>query len=151
MKKSNKHIRGVIIIAASFAMLFASSEIIFGTANPFFVVSSGSMTPKINIYDMIVVKENTPFDSVKVGDVIAFKSPTTKEFIVHRVVQVLDQNHLEIRTKGDANQDSIPGIDMPISSSNYLGVVTYVIPQIGHITWFLVPPTNYFVLALTMG
>src|SRR5690349_18323762 len=115
MRQSKKHLKGIIIILASFAVLFSSSEIIFGTANPFFVVSSGSMTPKINIYDMIVVKENIPFDDIKVGDVIAFKSPTTNELIVHRVAQVLDQNHLEIRTKGDANHDSIPGIDMPIS------------------------------------
>jgi signal peptidase I len=151
MKLSKNHIRGLIIITASFAILFVSSEIIFGTANPFYVVSSGSMTPAINVYDIIVVKENISFDHIKVGDIIAFKSPTTNELIVHRVAQVLDQNPLEVRTKGDANQDSIPGTDMPIKRSNYLGVVTYVIPQIGHLTWFLIPPTNYLVLALTMG
>src|SRR6266849_2665082 len=127
-KPSKKHIRDVIIIAASIGMMFVGSEIIFGTANPFYVVSSGSMTPAINVYDIILVKENIPFDDIKVGDVIAFKSPTTNELIVHRVAQILDQNPLEIRTKGDANQDSIPGIDMPITSSNYFGMVTYVIP-----------------------
>lgn len=152
MKKSSKKlVRNVMIIAAGIGMMFIGSEIIFGTANPFYVVSSGSMMPAINVYDVIVVKENIPFDHIKVGDVIAFKSPTTNEIIVHRVAQILDQNPLEIRTKGDANQNSIPGIDLPITRSNYLGTVTYVIPQIGHLTWMLIPPMNYLVLAITMG
>ena len=140
-----------MLIAAGIGIMFIGSEIIFGTANPFYVVSSGSMIPAISVYDVIVVKENIPFDHIKVGDVIAFKSPTTNEIIVHRVAQILDQNPLEIRTKGDANQNSIPGIDLPITKSNYLGTVTYVIPQIGHLTWMLIPPMNYLVLAITMG
>ena len=140
-----------MLIAAGIGIMFIGSEIIFGTANPFYVVSSGSMIPAISVYDVIVVKENIPFDHIKVGDVIAFKSPTTNEIIVHRVAQILDQNPLKIRTKGDANQNSIPGIDLPITKSNYLGTVTYVIPQIGHLTWMLIPPMNYLVLAITMG
>ena len=152
MKKSSKKlVRNVMLIAAGIGIMFIGSEIIFGTANPFYVVSSGSMIPAIHVYDVIVVKENIPFDHIKVGDVIAFKSPTTNEIIVHRVAQILDQNPLEIRTKGDANQNSIPGIDLPITKSNYLGTVTYVIPQIGHLTWMLIPPMNYLVLAITMG
>ena len=152
MKKSSKKlVRNVMLIAAGIGIMFIGSETIFGTANPFYVVSSGSMTPAIIVYDVIVVKENIPFDHIKVGDVIAFKSPTTNEIIVHRVAQILDQNPLEIRTKGDANQNSIPGIDLPITRSNYLGTVTYVIPQIGHLTWMLIPPMNYLVLAITMG
>ena len=152
MKKSSKKlVRNVMLIAAGIGIMFIGSEIIFGTANPFYVVSSGSMIPAISVYDVIVVKENIPFDHIKVGDVIAFKSPTTNEIIVHRVAQILDQNPLEIRTKGDANQNSIPGIDLPITRSNYLGTVTYVIPQIGHLTWMLIPPMNYLVLAITMG
>src|SRR5256885_17198203 len=109
MKFSKNHVRGLIIIAASFAILFVSSEIIFGTANPFYVVSSGSMTPAINVYDIIVVKENISFYHIKVGDVIAFKSPTTNELILHRVAQLLGQNPLEVRTQGEAKQDPIPG------------------------------------------
>ncbi|HKC78746.1 MAG TPA: signal peptidase I [Nitrosopumilaceae archaeon] len=152
MKKSSKKlVRNVMLIAAGIGIMFIGSEIIFGTANPFYVVSSGSMIPAISVYDVIVVKENIPFDHIKVGDVIAFKSPTTNEIIVHRVAQILDQNPLKIRTKGDANQNSIPGIDLPITKSNYLGTVTYVIPQIGHLTWMLIPPMNYLVLAITMG
>ena len=149
-KFSKNHIRDVIIIASSIGMMFIGSEIIFGTANPFYVVSSGSMVPAINVYDIVVVKETVRFDDIKVGDVIAFKSPTKNEIIVHRVAQIY-QNPLEIRTKGDANQDSIPGTDMPITRSNYLGMVTFVIPQIGHLTWILIPPMNYLVLAVTMG
>jgi len=152
MKKSSKKLaRDITIVCSGIVIMFICSEIIFGTANPFYVVSSGSMIPAINVYDVIVVKENIPFDHIKVGDVIAFKSPTTKEIIVHRVAQILDQNPLEIRTKGDANQNSIPGIDLPITRSNYLGTITYVIPQIGHLTGILIPPINYLVLVITIG
>jgi hypothetical protein len=36
-----------------------------------------------------------------------------------------------IRTKADANPNSIPGVDYPIFQRNYIGKVVYVIPQLG--------------------
>ena len=56
-----------------------------------------------------------------------------------------------LRTKGDNNQASIPGTDFPITKENYLGTVTYVIPQVGFITKILQPPINYIIIAVIIG
>jgi signal peptidase len=56
-----------------------------------------------------------------------------------------------LRTKGDNNQDSIPGTDYPITKENYLGTVAYVIPQVGFITKILQPPINYIIIAVIIG
>jgi hypothetical protein len=39
-----------------------------------------------------------------------------------------------VRTKGDANPDSIPGADYLIFEKNYIGKVVCVIPKLGIIT-----------------
>ena len=109
---------------------------------------------------------NTSFDSAKVGDIIVFKAfiaePGEKEgkTIVHRVASVFEEGEtlrgnaelnqlcypvsvpavLEnktILTKGDANECSIPGVDIPITKENYVGKVISVIPFVGIITPFL--------------
>jgi signal peptidase I len=131
--------------------MFVGSKVAFGAPNPFYVVSSGSMIPAIKVYDVIMVQGNVPFDHIKVGDIIAFKNPSVQgELIVHRVAQILNQNPLEVRTKGDANQDSIPGTDLPITKADYIGKVTYVIPQIGFLMKILTP-INYVIVASIMG
>ena len=149
---TKNHVREIVIVVLSIATMFVGSEIAFGTANPFYIVSSGSMVPAISVHDVVMVQENIPFDSIKVGDIIVFKSPTVhNEVIVHRVAQILNQSPLEVRTKGDANQDSIPGTDLPITKYEYVGKVAYIIPQIGYVTQILIPPTNYLILAVFVG
>ena len=55
-----------------------------------------------------------------------------------------------MRTKGDANPDSIPGVDYPIFQPFYIGKVVYVIPQLGVITNILHPPINYVLIGLIL-
>ena len=66
-----------------------------------FIVLSGSMEPSIMTGDMVFVKETDP-DSLKVGDVIAYKSGSA--VVTHRIVEVKSEN-CETRyvTQGDAN------------------------------------------------
>ncbi|MEJ7641679.1 MAG: hypothetical protein WKF36_05725 [Candidatus Nitrosocosmicus sp.] len=56
-----------------------------------------------------------------------------------------------ILTKGDANECSIPGVDIPITQENYVGRVVYTIPQVGIIPAILKPPVNYIIMALIGG
>jgi Signal peptidase, peptidase S26 len=44
-----------------------------GEFNPFYV-ASGSMIPNLNIHDFAFVSHNVPFNSLKVGDIIVFKT-----------------------------------------------------------------------------
>ena len=145
-------VKDVVIVAIGIAIIWIGLRVTFGTENPFYVVSSGSMIPNLNVFDVIVVQGNVPFDHIKVGDIIVFNRPNGHDrVIVHRVAEILQNNPLVIRTKGDANPGSIPGTDFPISKQDYIGKVEYVIPQIGYVTRILTPPINYIIIAVIIG
>ena len=49
-------VKDVVIIVVAIAIIWIGLQVIFGTANPFYVVSSGSMIPALQVYDVIVVE-----------------------------------------------------------------------------------------------
>ena len=139
-------------MAICVAVIWIGLQAYFGAANPFYVVSSGSMYPQLAMYDIIVITGHTPFEDVKVGDIIVFDRPKDHDkVIVHRVVAVVDDDPKTLRTKGDNNQASIPGTDFPITEQEYVGTVVHVIPQVGYITKILQPPINYIIIAVIVG
>ena len=157
-------VKDVIIIVIALAVIWIGLQVIFGTANPFYVVSSGSMLPTLEVYDVIVVQGNSPFEDVKRGDIIVFFSPAKYEkflngepggeerVIVHRVDLIMEEGDPKIvRTRGDNNPSSIKGIDFPITQKEYIGTVEYTIPQVGYITKILQPPVNYIIIAIIIG
>ena len=151
-KISKGIVKDIIIVVVGVLIIWIGLQIIFGTQNPFFVVSSGSMVPELEVFDVLIVQGNTPFEEVKVGDIIVFDRPSGHDrVIVHRVVAIIDEDPLTLRTKGDANPASIPGTDFPITEEEYIGQVEYVIPQVGYITRILSPPINYIVIAIIVG
>lgn len=124
----------------------------FGTENPFYVVSSGSMIPVLEVYDVLIVSGHVPFEEIQVGDIIVFDRPSGHDrVIVHRVAAITNEDPKALRTKGDANPASIPGTDFPITEEEYIGKVAYVVPQIGYITQVLRPPINYIIIAVVIG
>jgi signal peptidase len=141
-------LKDIIIVVIGVLIIWMGLRIVFGTENPFYVVSSGSMVPVLQVFDVLVVQGNDPFESVKVGDIIVFNRPAGQDrVIVHRVASIIDDYPYTIRTKGDANPASIPGTDFPITDEEYIGKVAYVIPQIGYVTRILTPPINYIIIA----
>lgn len=145
-------VKDVIIVVIGVAIIWFGLRIAFGTDNPFYVVSSGSMVPNLNIFDVLVVQGNDPFEKIQKGDIIVFNRPSGHDrVIVHRVAEILDEDPYVVRTKGDANPASIPGTDFPITKDEYIGKVAYVIPQIGYITRILSPPINYIIIAVIIG
>lgn len=144
--------RDAAIVIGGIIVFWLGLQAVFGTSNPFYVVSSESMVPELNVYDILVVEANDPFESVVVGDVIVFDRPTGPDrVIVHRVVSVLAEDPYTIKTKGDANRIAIPGTDFPITEDEYLGKVIYVVPQVGFATQILAPPINYILIAVVIG
>ena len=145
-------IKDIVIVAVSIAVIWIGIQAYFGTSNPFYVVSSGSMYPELAMYDIIVVSGHAQFSDVTVGDIIVFDRPKDQaKVIVHRVAAIVDDDPKLLRTKGDNNQASIPGTDFPITAENYLGTVAYVIPQVGFVTKILQPPINYIIIAVIIG
>lgn len=144
--------KDIIIVVIGVAIIWFGLRIVFGTDNPFYVVSSGSMEPNLNVFDVLVVQGNDPFKELKKGDIIVFDRPSGHDrVIVHRVAEILDEDPRVIRTKGDANPASIPGTDFPITEEEYIGKVAYVVPQIGYVTRILTPPINYIIIAVIVG
>ena len=149
---SKNIIRDIAIIAIGILAIWAVIYIAFGMTNPFYVVASGSMIPELEVHDILVVQGNVPFEDLVIGDVIVFDRPSDhNRVIVHRIVSIIDQDPLTLRTKGDANRASIPGTDYPITSKEYIGKVEIVIPKVGYVTQALKPPVNYIIIAIIIG
>ena len=149
-------VKDIIIVVVAIAVIWISLQVVFGTSNPFYVVSSGSMIPTLEVYDVIVVEGNTPFQDVKKGDIIVFYSPAKYELgeervIVHRVDSIISEEPRTLQTRGDANPRSMKNVDYPITEKIYLGKVEFIIPQVGYITQILQPPINYIIIAVIIG
>src|SRR5919108_4112110 len=106
---SNHQIKYIIIMVVIVAAVFIWFGIIrfeFGVNNPFYVVSSGSMIPNLNVGDYVIIKhgsnsnnnsinDNSSFNKLKIGDIIVFKTPGISpegqhKVIVHRVAQIVN-------------------------------------------------------------
>ena len=148
-------VKDIAIVVVGVAIVWLGLRFAFGTNNPFYVVSSGSMIPTLNVNDVLVVKGGTSsFGNLKVGDIIVFNKPAGDDrVIVHRVAGIYHTTLGEsiIRTKGDANPGSIPGVDFPIRVHDYIGKVAYVIPGVGLITKVISPPVNYIIIAVILA
>jgi signal peptidase I len=99
-----------------------------------FLSKNNSMSPNLHQNDIVIVDRNIPFDTLKIGDIIVFRTFGTTnagqhEIIIHRVIQTLTDTHGQkvIRAKGDANPESIPSIDYPVFLQSYIGKVVYIL------------------------
>lgn len=120
------------------------------------------MSPTLKVGDLIIIDQqyaDVPFESIKIGDIIAFKqSRYTDNFghevtMVHRVIQInkTDAGIITIKTKGDHNPSSISDLDYPIYKSSYIGKIVYDIPRAGLVWWlFLYPPITFGAIAVVL-
>lgn len=152
LEEKKKTIKEVIIIAGVIMIVFLGIRFMLGlnvNESPFYVVSSGSMIPTLNVNDVLIIQGGN-FNDVKIGDIIVFKRPNIHDkIIVHRVVKINDVNGVTVlTTKGDNNPSIIPGTDYPITKDDYIGRVIFVIPKLGYITNLFPPPINYIIVAI---
>ena len=145
-------IKDIVIVVVGVLVIWLGLTLAFGTQNPFYVVASGSMTPELQVYDVLIVQGHEPFEDIKIGDIIVFNRPSDhNRVIVHRVVSIIDDDPITLRTKGDSNPASIPGTDFPITEEEYIGKVVYTLPQVGYVTQLLKPPINYVIIVVVIG
>lgn len=158
-------IKYVIIAVIGIAIFWIGIRFVFGVNNPFYVVASESMVPKLKVGDLLLVQHasaSSPspssFNNLKIGDIIVFKSPGLREdtgqpeVIVHRIKQIYitPQGERILRTQGDANPHSIYLIDYPILSNNYIGKVVLIVPGVGLVARAISPPVNYILIAIIL-
>ena len=101
--------------------------VIFGIG-PFKLIGieTGSMTPKYNRGDGVVIDKNVNRDELKEGDVIAFYNKENK-IVVHRIISVnIDKS---FTTKGDYNNSADSDF---VSKDQVIGCVRFKIPWIAY-------------------
>lgn len=102
-----------------------------------YTIISPSMTPNINVYDVVFTMK-ADINDLKKGDIITFYS--VNPFfggtpITHRIIEVLNnEDETKFVVKGDANQKED---EERVLSKNVLGKVLFKIPQLGRIQFFL--------------
>jgi signal peptidase I len=145
-----RNVRILVFILASLTIVGLSIAVLLAVGFPpkFYVVVSESMIPTLRTGDAILISSDdatcSSFNCLKVGDIIVFepnsrtKDSQPGEIIVHRVQAIgLDaDNKRVLRTKGDANPNSIETVDYSITENQYVGKVTYVIPYFGVILMY---------------
>lgn len=114
-----------------------------------YTIVSGSMEPNIKVYDVVLDSSVSDPSSIKVGDVITFKSTASisKDLTVtHRVVDIkLVNGKYEYVTKGDWN----PAIDSDTAKfENVIGKVILRFPQLGRVQFFLSTRMGWFLVVL---
>ncbi|MEZ5243952.1 MAG: signal peptidase I [Acidimicrobiales bacterium] len=89
------------------------------------VITSGSMTPSIEVGDVLVAG---PVDADRLvpGSVIVFDNPAGSGFVSHRLVEVLPTG--EYRTWGDANESAD---STPVRPDQVRGIGRLVVPLVG--------------------
>ncbi len=130
VREKDNPIGWVVVSVLSVIMIWFSVGVFNVFPN---VIITGSMSPAIEVGDIVIVERGTPWD-VETGDVIQFQSDNVR--VSHRVIEILeDERGLPLFiTQGDANAkpDS-----QPVYSDQYVGKVVYVVPHIGWATIFL--------------
>jgi len=135
--KQRKLITNILTIAIpilSVIAIYFTLQFVLATKTPLVVVASGSMSPALELGDLIIV-QGIPPTSIQVGDIIVFNSPQGIRTI-HRVtkIQTLDGT-IQFRTKGDANPTEEP---YWTPEQKVHGRVLYRISYIG---WLALDPT----------
>ena len=69
----------------------------------FYIVLTGSMSPEIEISDMVVVKE-TDIEKLTEGDIITFRSQASGNTITHRINHINEKNEI-IGIKGGTQKE----------------------------------------------
>jgi signal peptidase len=98
-----------------------------------FVVTSGSMRPKIKEGSIVFVRRGS--QKLAIGDVITYIKPDNfKENITHRITAIEDKSGKPIyKTKGDANNGEDP---WTIGREKIWGRVAFHLPFIGYLVAF---------------
>lgn len=124
----NKSKKGIALIIPTILVII----IVYLTSGYFhyyaIAIASGSMYPQIKKGDVVIIeKVSDNYDTLKVGEVIAFKYNDV--IIVHRIVNIVSENdEYYFYTKGDANNN----VDnFAISEDMIIGIVNYKVPYMG--------------------
>ena len=114
-------------------MVFSSNKghNFFGVT--YYLVTSDSMEPEINQWDMIVVKSDFTIEDIDIGSDITFLREFDGKIVTHRVTSFEDTESGRMYTTKGVNNIFY---DEPVNFNNVLGVKKAVKPILGDIVVF---------------
>lgn len=108
------------------------------------IVLSGSMETSIYTGDLVIVKI-VDTDTLKEGDVIAFRNDADT-VTTHRIVEIVEQDGQKyFKTKGDNNNVEDDNL---VDVTDVEGIYVYRIPKLGEILMILKEPQSLVVILL---
>lgn len=118
-----------------------------------YAIMSPSMTPNIQVYDVIIDLRVDDPEDIKIGDVITFISSsmeTSGMTITHRVVSIRKNNDgtYSYQTKGDANPIEDSG---SVDFNSIIGKVALKIPALGRIQVLIGSSTGLILILLCIS
>ncbi|MDD4188436.1 MAG: signal peptidase I [Bacilli bacterium] len=145
----------LILIMIFLGCYFISAKILSKQAGEtpkiaLYTIVSGSMEPAIKVDDIIFNVRVDDFSTLKVGDVITYKSDSSliKDMrITHRIIGIKEKENgtREFITKGDYNSSAD---SQPIQEHDILGKTLFKIPFIGKIQLFLTTKIGWLFIVL---
>lgn len=111
-----------------------------------FIVMTGSMQSKINVGDLVIVKE-VDANTLKQNDIIAFKD-SANLVTTHRIINIKEENGEKcFETKGDHN--NIVDKDL-VYPKDLEGKMVNCIPKLGEFILFVQKPLGLSLMILTI-
>lgn len=146
----------LLIIVATFLLYYIITTQLAATKGEkyspkysLYTIVSPSMTPNINVYDIVIDKKVEDFSELKVGDVITFISTSSISngmTITHRIVDIIETNEgTKYKTKGDNNLTADYSL---VTQDKIIGKVKLRIPQLGRVQFFLSSKGGWLVIIL---
>ncbi len=140
---------GIFLVYYVISIQKAKKDPNFKPTVSLYTIISGSMEPTIHVYDVVLNQAVNNPEEIKVGDVITFISTSSISeglTVTHRVQDIkIINGEYEFVTKGDYN----PAPDSSTAKfGNVIGKVTFKIPQLGRVQFFVASKIGWFFVVL---
>ena len=131
------------VISTSVIILGVVLGILYLCGIRLYHVKSGSMGELLPVGCVCFVSTYTPYDSIKVNDVISFRV-SDDMLVTHRAVEITKEG---ITTQGDINEGPDPD---PVTKENYIGKTMFAVPYVGYFLAWLHTKKGMITLSITV-
>jgi signal peptidase len=116
--------------------------IYFSPKYDMYLVKSESMTPTINMGDLILIgpPDGLFSNGIGPGTIITFRYGN--ELVTHRIVSLQDGSYI---TKGDATEEPD---STPVESSQIVGTYIFKVPKLGYLVDFMHTKIGWYVVVI---
>lgn len=140
----------IVLIYYIISVQFHSKDENYKPGISIYTIVSPSMTPNVNVYDVVVNVRVSDPSKIEVGDIITFKSQAaTSEgmTITHRVIAVdqLPDGTYEYMTQGDNNPEPDSSY---VTFDNVIGKEIITIPGLGKVQFLIANKKSWLFLLL---